>query len=556
MQDVKKGGSFLTEALIISLSNFAVKIIGVVYKIPLAVMLGTSMGVFTAAYSIYAMLFMISTSGLPVAISRMVAASAERGRKKEIEVIYRDAIIVFGVIGLICSAVMFIFAEPLSVWSKHPNAVGAMKVIAPTLFFVCVTSACRGYFQGLRNMYPTAISQFIEAFFKLVLGLGAAYWAKTAGYSTVEQAAFAVLGLTVGVFFGTVFLIIYKRFGKKKRFETLCDDCDTTSDILKRFAQIALPVTITSSALYMTQFLDTLMINNCLVNAGYVLADAENMYSAYTTLALSISDLIPSTLVYPIAISILPAVAAALASKRSEDVSSYCMQSMRISAIIASPFALCLVVLSKPCISFIYGYDWGGEITLLSGNTYSLVDMASFALSVLAIGIILLSMVSTTNALLQALGKVTYPMISVIIGVAALAATELTLCSIPSIGLFGAPIASLVCYLIALILNMYRLQKLLPDLNIGFCNIFLKPLVSAIAAGAVCAVVLALGTAVTGGDYGRIACFGYVVVSAVLAVPVYAGLLIVLKGITADEICLLPKGNAIKRLLMAKKILK
>ncbi|MBQ7646242.1 MAG: oligosaccharide flippase family protein, partial [Clostridia bacterium] len=98
--------SFVTQAAIISVSNFVVKIIGVVYKIPLSRILNDSMGVFNAAYSIYAMLFMISTAGLPVAVSKLVAASNERGRQREADKVYRVCLIIFGLIGLICTAFM------------------------------------------------------------------------------------------------------------------------------------------------------------------------------------------------------------------------------------------------------------------------------------------------------------------------------------------------------------------------------------------------------------------------------------------------------------------
>jgi stage V sporulation protein B len=184
--------SFVKEAFIISVSNFIVKIIGVLYKIPLANTLRDGMGIFNAAYSLYAMLFMISTSGLPVAISRTIAASAERGRTRETKRILKMAVFVFGIVGVVCALFLFLFAEPIVVWSKHEDSVLAMKVIAPTLFFICVTSAYRGYFR-LHNMYPTAISQFIEAFLKMAI-VG---WCNLAQYYGVpySSAAFAILDL-------------------------------------------------------------------------------------------------------------------------------------------------------------------------------------------------------------------------------------------------------------------------------------------------------------------------------------------------------------------------
>lgn len=553
--------SFLQEAMIISISHFAVKIIGVLYKVPLATMLQDSMSAFNAAYSIYAMLFMLSTSGLPVAISRMISASAEKGRKLETERVFRISLVALCAVGFVGSMAMFLLAEPMAVWSKHENAVWAIRVISPTLFFVCITSTFRGYFQGLRNMYPTAISQFIEAVLKFALGMGAAVWARQMGYEGYIQAAFAISGLTVGVFLGTVFLVLYKRFSRRTNVVHLSDECDSKRIICKNMLMIALPVTITASALYMTQFLDTLLINQRLMHAGYTNEAADLMYSAYSTLSLSISDLLPSTFVYPIAVSILPAVSAALAVKKMKSVRKYIMQSVRISGIIAIPCSLCLAVLAKPCITLIYGQNWGmGEggtgIQLLNGTGITPVDLAANSLTILAFGVFLISMLSTTNALLQALGKVYYPMISVCTGVVFLIIAEVSLVSAPAVGIYGAPIATLICYTVALSINMLRLSKQAGGLNMNPLKLFLKPLIAAAISALICIAVYGTGLLVTGGSFGRLESLIYIAVSAVIAVPAYAVSLIAMNGITVGEIQLLPKGNLLAAFLLRKGLIK
>ena len=224
------------------------------FSIPLSNLLQSEIAVFNTAYSVYAMLYMISTAGLPVATSRLVAASAKRGRAYEAARIYKLCLFMFGIIGFICSTAMFVFADKIAKWTTHYNSVYAMRVIAPTLFFICIVSAIRGYLQGLRNMVPTAVSQFIEAFFKLSIGLGMAYWSHSQGHSPAVQAAFAVLGITVGVFLGMIYLIIYKRFSKNVYTPLTDYGSDSTRSILSKLAQVALPVTITSSALYMSHF--------------------------------------------------------------------------------------------------------------------------------------------------------------------------------------------------------------------------------------------------------------------------------------------------------------
>ena len=137
MNSEVKNKSFLREAVILTVASFAVKIIGVLYKIPLTNILGDSIGVFTAAYSIYAMLFMLSTSGLPVAVSKLVSASNEKGRGLEAKRIYKLAMLVFGLIGFVFALLLIIFAPNIAAATNHAESALAMRVIAPALFFIC-----------------------------------------------------------------------------------------------------------------------------------------------------------------------------------------------------------------------------------------------------------------------------------------------------------------------------------------------------------------------------------------------------------------------------------
>lgn len=555
-QKEKTSRSFLTQAVILSVSNFAVKIMGLLYKIPLTNILEDSMGIFTAAYSIYAMLFMISTSGLPVAISRMIAGSAQKGRLTETKKILRMSVWAFGVVGVICTLFLFIFSEPLAIWSEHEDSVLAMKVIAPTLLFICLASAYRGYFQGLRNMVPTAVSQFIEAFLKLTVGLGATVWADWMGYSKPVQAAFAILGVTLGTFFALLFLMAYKLFSKRTFIKQKSRRTMRYRTIAQRLVLIALPVTITSSALYLSQFLDTLVIKKVLTDSGVVEATAESLYTAYTALSISISDLVPSTLVYPIAVSILPAVAGALALKKRRKAVGYIISSIRISGIIALPSSLCLFMLSRPCIALLYGAEWGNKITLFNGKDVMPIDIAAPALSILAIGIFFISLLSTTNALLQAAGNVHYPMISVGIGVLFLIISEVILVSIKQIGIFGAPISSVICYIIALYLNMRFLRKT-QRIKLSAKRLFLKPFICALITSGYSFIsykfiYLLWSIIFSSSPEGRFASFVNLSITGLGSVFIYAFLLLIVKGISAKEVRLLPRGNQICRFLIRK----
>lgn len=545
--------SFLVEASIISISNFAVKIIGVLFSIPLSNLLQSEIAVFNAAYSVYAMLYMISTAGLPVATSRLVAASAKRGRAYEVARIYKLCLALFGVIGFVFALAMFVFADKIAVWTTHYNSVYAMRVIAPTLFFICVVSAIRGYLQGLRNMVPTAVSQFIEAFFKLSIGLGMAYWSHHQGHSPAVQAAFAVLGITVGVFFGMLYLILYKQFSKNVQTPLTDYGSDSTRSILKKLAIVALPVTITSSALYLSHFADTIIVKKALINSGFSESVANAMYGAYTGLSTKLADLLPSTFVFPIAVSILPAISGALAAKKQKEADEYIHSSMRISGIIALPCSALLFVLSRPLICVLFSSTWGSPISLLNGTIIMPVDLAAKALSVLAIGIFFISLVSTTNALLQAIGKAHLPMIAVSAGAICLIVVDLLLVGRKSINIYGAPIGTVACYVVAYTFNAVSLKRAGVK-NVSPLSLYAKPFVAAVCAGIISFAVYAL-TNMINGD-GRLVNLVRLGVAGAAGLIAYVVVILLIKGITEKEVRLLPMGNRIAEFLIKIGLLK
>ena len=550
----KAAKSFVAEAAIISVSNFAVKLVGVLFKIPLADQLGEYMGIFNAAYSIYAMLFMISTSGLPVAVSKLVAVSAERGRRREATEVFRTCALTFGAIGLVCSLGMFFGAELICKLTAHQGAEAAMRVISPTLFIICITASIRGYFQGLRKMVPTAVSNFIEAVLKLVLGLGGAAFAASRGWSGPVQAAFAVSGISVGVIVGTVYLgICYYR-----QRNSGIPDTDTTvtprNKLVKNALRVAIPVTLAGSALYFSTFFDTVVINNRLIWSGFTEDMADKLYTAYTTLAISISDLVPSTLVYPIALSILPAMSAALEGKRHREVRGYIHSSIRISGIIAIPSAFGLAVLSRPVIQMIYFGSLSKEITLLDGSTVMPIDVGAASLSILSFGIIFLSLMSTTNALLHSYGKNFRPVLSIGVGIVLLIVSETLLIGIPSVGIYGAPIASLICYFTATLLNMHAVRKA-SGMKLNPIKLFGKPTICA----ALCAAAAFGGYSLSKlfveetTRLGNVVMFLFGVIPGVL---VYVVTMLACGGITASEVRLLPFGHRLAAIFIKLGFLK
>ncbi|MDY5860432.1 MAG: oligosaccharide flippase family protein, partial [Eubacteriales bacterium] len=250
---VKKAGKrYVGGMLILSASTLLCKVIGLLFKIPMLRIIGIEgMAYFSSAYHIYMLLLTMSTAGLPVALSMMTAKSAARGDRSEVSRIWQVSLFMLLPLGVIGTAVLYFGAGYFAEWISIPGSEYAIKAISPTLFFICVSSAARGYFQGHEIMTPTALSQLIESLSKLLLGMGFAYVAINRGADSPHVAAAAILGLTVGVAGGALYLTLRKLvFPQTRAYRSLytaASDPAPRRTLAEQMIKIAFPVTISAS---------------------------------------------------------------------------------------------------------------------------------------------------------------------------------------------------------------------------------------------------------------------------------------------------------------------
>lgn len=174
-QPIKKQ-TFLQGTAVLAMATVLVKLMGFLFKVPLNNIIGEDgFGYFNTAYDVYNVLLMISTTGLPVAMSRMISQAQTLGNHAQIRRIYKTSLYVFLTIGVVGSLGMLIFCKPLSVMvTTNENSWAAIAALAPCVLLICLVSAYRGFFQGQSNMTPTSVSQIFEAVTRLVVGLGLA----------------------------------------------------------------------------------------------------------------------------------------------------------------------------------------------------------------------------------------------------------------------------------------------------------------------------------------------------------------------------------------------
>ena len=453
---------FLSGVLLLTLSTILVKVVGLLYKIPMLSYLGSEgMGYFHSAYEIYAIFCIIATAGLPVALSVLISSALAEKNEREVERIWQVSLTLFVMIGLAGSLVMWGLARPICRWIKNEDALGCIISIAPTLFFVSISSAIRGYFQGYQRMLPTAVSQLIEALGKLAFGLLFAHIAMLNGASVPALATAAGWGVTVGTVLSTLYLIFEKvRFQKKNINCKGVDWLERRHIIEKKLLRIALPITLGSFLISLTKVVDMTMILRRLQSIGYTSAEANEAYGSYTTLAISVFALLP-TLLNSIALPLVPILSSAIAVEDKGTERKMIELSYRINALVAIPASIGITLFAKPILS------------LLFGNQMEAVEIASPLLSILGISVFLSCMITATNSVLHAYREVKKPIYATFAGILIKGITAYILIGLPSIGLWGAPISSFFCNAAIVMMNMYFVNQFCPEISIK--SIFLHP---------------------------------------------------------------------------------
>jgi len=541
-----KRQSYLNMALILMFANLIVRSIGAIFKIPIYKLLGdVGFANYTHAYTLYIIFFTISTAGLPVAISRMIAIANKDKNHAEEKKIFNLALLSFVIIGAVGSVAMMTGAKWYAAFVANEDAYYSILILAPTLFFVCITSAYRGYFQGRENMFPTAVSEIIEALGKLIIGITAAIYAiNTFGEERLDiAAAFAISGLTVGSIVGVLYLYV-KKFLTKRQEQKLHEnrseqpfnlEARKSGEILKEIITISLPIMFTSSIASLASLIDSFMMTRRLIDIGWVSKTAIGAYGQYSGLAVPFFNL-PNTLVVAFAVSIIPAISRSYSEKNIQSVKFTIESTFRMVSIVAMPCAFGLACMSKPILLLIYP------------ERVSEVVSTAPLLSILGVGVVFVSMMTITNNMLIAQRQERKTIFSMICGILVKTISSYILIGIPSVNRYGTPIGTCLCYLTIMSLNFYFLAKytkVIPSIR----QTFIKPFMAS-AVMAICTISsYMLFNKILNGS--RIA----VAAALVIAITVYGILILLFKTLTHEDVLLLPKGPKIYEAMKKRKLI-
>ena len=597
----RKKQSLLNGAMILVISTLIVKVIGVCFKMPLGNMLGmVGVGYFNSVYVIYTPIYAISMAGLPIAVSRMVAESVALNRHKEARAILHTARKIFFFMGLAGTLLMLIISVPYAMFISGVKTFPVLLAVTPSIFLCCFLSSYRGYYEGLRNMIPTAISQIIEALGKLVLGLVFAgaimnygegtYKAAVAGGTTVIKlfgvqvsslseaysatypwaAAGAMLGVTLGSLISLIYLAIRHRVkGDQFTREELVNSPTPPKDkeIGKTMFKIAIPILLSSLVLNATNLIDAVTIQGRLISAiesgpdiihnmfrASIDADIANkllditnlndfktfLYSAYNT-SVDFKNLVPMITV-SLGVSALPAVSAAWAVKDRGAIKSSVNTVIRASMMIALPAGIGMGVLAGPILNLIYGRG------LLADD----VQMMAPLVAVFGFTTAIVSLSTPLTNVLQAIGRTDIPVKSMIIAAIIKIVCNFVLVGNPRFNIYGAVIGTVLFYAVSVIINLVFVIKE-THVKIDIMADFVKPLIASALCGAGAYAThyfLANKVFSTTGDS-----ILALIVAIVVAVIIYAAVLLLIRGLVKEDVESLPMGKKIAKVLEKCKLL-
>lgn len=489
-----RGGRFLSGVSSLTLSAVVVKLIGLAYRIPMLRVLGTAgMGYFNTAYEVYALLCVLSTAGLPVAMSVLIAGESGDVRNDGAYIhalsarVFRISLAVFGVVGLIGMAALLF---PARLWADllgNPDAVACIRAVSPAVLAVCLAGAVRGYFQGLSDMKPTAVSQVIEALGKLLLGLAFAYLSARRGASLPEMSASAVTGLTVGTVASAVWLASHRaRDSRNWRggIDSIPKAClPEPKKILRRLATVALPVTVSAGIISLTKCVDLALILRRLQDAGLSRDRANALYGCYSTLAVPVFNILPS-LSTSVAMSLVPTLSGAvrrLRTAESEEERTEAVRQARHTCAGALGLTLLLAVPAGLGL-----YMLGGDVlALLFRGQPEAVAEATPWLNLLGLAVPAACLITVTGAMLQATGHATAPVLSMLAGTSLKIVLAYILLAMPDWAMLAAPFSSVCCDALILFVNCVLLARFAPDiLPAGrvLAGLFLIPVTLAVPA--------------------------------------------------------------------------
>lgn len=547
MGNSKKKSNFLIQGSILAVASIISRIIGMLYRIPLTGIIGdVGNGIYSVAYEVYSILLLISSYSLPLAVSKLVSRYMAKGEKKNAYRYFKCALLFAVVVGLIVSVFTYVFADFLAgTVMSSPMSVLSLKVLAPTIFIVAVMGVLRGYFQGMGNMLPTALSQLVEQIVNAIVSVAAAYvlfayGAKVSAIIKVEgyDAAYGAMGGTMGTFAGalagliimSILMILYLWLYRSAIKYDKNNKLDDISVVYGNIFITILPVILSTAVYNVSTVLDQGIFNKIMLMLGYTHDEYNALWGIFSGKYRLLTN-VPVSIASAFAASTVIAIQSAVSRKNKKEVISKTRTGIRFVMIVTIPCAVGLTVLASPVLQLLWH-----DSRAISANL----------LRVGSISVVLYSLSTLSNAILQGVDKMRIPVINAIISLVLHLGLLVVMLLVFRLNVYAVVYANIFFAFLMCVLNGRAMKKYIKGYRQEVVRTFIIPAISSVIMGAVVfGVYKGIMIAV---KRNSIACL----VSICIGAFVYFVAMIKTGGISQSDLKSMPKGTLMIK--VAKKL--
>ena len=544
MKEKKKKNTFAKNVLMLMFSQVLIKLLGLIYRLAITNVKGfgdVGNGYYSAGYQVYAVLLIISSQGIPGAVSKLVSNKVAKGKYNEAHRVFKVSMVVFGIIGFIASSLLLLSANFVSSKILNvPDVSYVLKVLSPAIFFVCVSAVIRGYFAGLGTMKASSVSQALEQFFNCVLTITFVY--ALIGKEPYIMAAGGNLSTTLAILISFSYLIVFYKKNIKEWREESDDVVITTKEENKKMVKMiiatAIPLTVGSVISVVTSFIDTVTVSNCIQIAYSGILKSKILLEKEAMRLTGILSKVDTLVNLPLAVNLsfysalIPEITAAISKKDFKSASKKISFSISSSLLILIPCAIGFIVLADPILKMLYPNASDG----------------AHILQIAAVTMVFVGINHTIQGSLFGLGKMYTPALALLIGCVIKIGLNLVLITNPNINIYGAVISSFICQFVVFMIVYITMKR---NIKVKFEPVkhIVKPLLAGLIMGAVIFFINYLFNGVIRNSI-------LTIINIMIGAVVYLISVFALKILSKDEILMLPKGEKIYNLLVKLKFYK
>lgn len=544
MKEKKKKNTFAKNVLMLMFSQVLIKLLGLIYRLAITNVKGfgdVGNGYYSAGYQVYAVLLIISSQGIPGAVSKLVSNKVAKGKYNEAHRVFKVSMVVFGIIGFIASLLLLLSANFVSSKILNvPDVSYVLKVLSPAIFFVCVSAVIRGYFAGLGTMKASSVSQALEQFFNCVLTITFVY--ALVGKEPYIMAAGGNLSTTLAILISFSYLIVFYKKNIKEWREESDDVVITTKEenkkMIKMIIATAIPLTVGSVISVVTSFIDTVTVSNCIQIAYSGILKSKILLEKEAMRLTGILSKVDTLVNLPLAVNLsfysalIPEITAAISKKDFKSASKKISFSISSSLLILIPCAIGFIVLADPILKMLYPNASDG----------------AHILQIAAVTMVFVGINHTIQGSLFGLGKMYTPALALLIGCVIKIGLNLVLITNPNINIYGAVISSFICQFVVFMIVYITMKR---NIKVKFEPVkhIIKPLLAGLIMGAVIFFINYLFNGVIRNSI-------LTIINIMIGAVVYLISVFALKILSKDEILMLPRGEKIYNLLVKLKFYK